>query len=794
MLKNYLKIALRNLRKNKTYSFINIAGLAIGIAGSLLILVYVANQLSYESMHKNRDNIVRVNVKFGSMTLAGAMPALGPAAADQIPEVKAAVRFRVDRSAKIKAGDKEFVERNFFFADSNVFKVFTFPLISGNKETALNNPESIVISQSLATKYFGNANPIGKTILYDDKYNFVVSAVMKNVPENTMLTCELIAPFDRAVEIQKLNIGWTSFGDTYTYLLLRNGSSLDGLSKDLNQLLIKSVNQTFASMLQFKILKLKDVYFMSDAMGELTPTGNITSVYLFLSISFLVLLIACLNYVNLSTARSIRRSKEVGLRKVMGAHRGRLIGQFFGESLMITLISVALSLLIFEIANPVLNNYFDVKLNINPLGTLDFYIILCGVILFVGLLAGVYPAIILSKYNPINSLKAANAPGSSSAALRKLLVAAQFAITIFLIACTAAIYKQINFMKNSDLGFNKDNVIIVDYPITKKEMQDNYQVIKQAFQSIPGVSDVSGAYTLPGINNKDEESFRLKGAPENDYKILQAIGVDYNFIPVLGLKIMEGRNFSKEFATDKEDAIILNETAVKKLGLKNPIGTEVFIPVGKGKEQEAKIIGVIKDFHVASFHQIIEPMFIYINPEYYYNIALRINPEYSASIISSLKKKWNEILPAAPFNYSFLSQTYDGIYESDAKEVTLFSIFSFLSIFIACLGLSGLVSYAVEVRTKEIGIRKVLGADLKSITVLLSKDFIKWTLLANVIALPLAYYAISKWLDDFAYKISIGISIFIISAVIVVMIALITVSIQAVKAAAANPVKSLRYE
>ena len=798
MFTNYLKIAFRNIFKNKVYSVINIAGLAIGIAGSLLILVYVAGQLSYESMHKNADNIVRVSVKFGTgdaaMTLAGAMPALGPAAAQQIPSVKSDVRFKVDHHAKIKVGNKEFTEHNFFFADSNVFNVFTFPLLEGDKETALNNPSSIVISKSLAKKYFGSENPIGSTLIYNDKYNFTVSGVMKDVPRNTMLRCEIIAPFSSALKILKPQLGWNSFGDTYTYLYLRNNTSIERLNKNLRKLLEKNTNEHFASMLKFVILPIKDIYFKSSAMGELAPTGNLTSIYLFTSIAFLVLLIACLNFINLSTARSLRRSKEVGLRKVLGAKRASLISQFFGESLLITLFSVIISIFIFELVHPLLNNYFNVNLNINPFSTFNFYLILLGIIVFVSLLAGIYPALFLSKFQPVDSLKSIKTPGSSSASLRKMLVVAQFAITIFLIIGTAAIYKQLNFMQNSDLGFNKKDVVILNYPISNAGMHDKYSVIKNVFESIPGVSDVTGAYTLPGINNKETESIRLKGQSENEQKIFQAIGVDYNFVSTLGLKIIRGRNFSKKFANDKDAAIILNETAVKDLGLKNPIGTEVFLPGGKNKERPAKVIGVINDFHVASFHKIIEPMFLYINPKYYYNIALKINPKYKSTIIASLKSEWSKILPNTQFDYSFLSQTYNNLYSSDAKSGRLFSIFSFLSILIACMGLFGLVSYSIEVRVKEIGIRKVLGANLSNITLLLSKDFIKWVLIANIIAWPLAYYAVKKWLEDFAYKTNPNLEIFILSGLAAFIIAVVTISIQSIKAANSNPVDSLRNE
>ncbi len=798
MFKNYIKIAFRNIIKNKVYSFINITGLAIGIAGSLLILVYVAGQLSYESMHENRDRIVRVSVQFGkddaSMTLAGAMPALGPAAAANIPDVKSAVRFRADQDAKIKIGDKIFTEHNFFFADSNVFNVFTFPLIEGNKETALNNPTSIVISKSTAEKYFGDVDAVGKTLTYNGKYNFIVSGVMMDVPENTMLKCDLIAPISRAFQIQKAELPWNSFGDTYTYLYLNKNMSLDDLSSKLHGLLQKNTNEAFASMIKFKVLPLKNIYFESNMMGELGPTGDITTVYLLSSIAFLVLLIACLNFINLSTARSIKRAKEVGLRKVLGADRRRLIAQFYGESLIVTLAAIIISVLIFELTNPMLNNYLGVKFSGSSFNSPYFFLILTGLLIFVSTFAGIYPAVFLSRFKPVDSLKSGKTPGSSSSLLRKILVVSQFAITIFLIIGTAAIYKQINFMRNSDLGFNKKDVVVLKYPVSKDGMKDKYTVLKDAFKSIPGITDVSGSYTLPGINSKETESVRLKGKPAKDFAMFQAVGVDYNFIPTLGLKLTKGRNFEEKYSTDKSDAIIMNQAAVKYLGLENPIGTEVMLPAGNGKERAAKIIGVIKDFHVTSFRKNIEPMFLYINPNYYYNIALKIDPKYKDTIISSLKQEWNKVLPGVQFDYSFLSQTYNSLYESDEKTGNLFSIFSFLSILIACMGLFGLVSYSIEVRTKEIGIRKVLGADVKSISTLMSKDFIKWTLIANIFAWPLAYLAVSKWLDGFAYKTSIGFSIFIAAAVIVLLIALITVSIQAIRAASANPVKAIRYE
>ena len=791
MFKNYLKIALRNFLRFKLYTFINITGLAIGIAVSLLVLVYVSEEMSYENMHEKRDNICRVSVSFGreesSMKLAGAMPALGPAAVEEIPEVLAAVRFRVDRSAKIKTGKREFTENNFFFADSNIFNVFTFPLVLGDKNV-LNDQSSIVISESMAKKYFGKENPIGKVLTYNGQNNFKVAGVIKDVPKNTFLRCDFIASYSNPVVANKITMPWNQWGEDYTYLYLKDNTSLSSLRDKIEKLLAKNTSEQFAAMLGFNILPLTDIYLKSDMMGELGQTGNLNTIYLFVPIALLVLIIASLNFINLSTARSLRRSREVGLRKVLGAKRENLFIQFWGESILLTLIAAVLSLLLFEIFNPVLYNYFDIDLGNSSFFNLNFYLILAGIILFVSLLAGVYPAVFLSKYKPVESLKGKINAGATGLNLRKILMIAQFAITIFLVVGTAVIYKQLNYMRNSDPGFNKENVLLIDYTVSDEDSKNNYFVLRDELKSVPGVKDVSGAYTLPGINNKEQQTIKLEDADENDQKIIQAVGVDYNFIPTLGLKLIEGRNFSEDFGTD-DNSIILNESAVKKLGLKNPIGTNVVIPSGT-----AKVVGVIKDFHIQSYHNLIEPLFLYINPDRFYTVALKFNQKQAGNIIASVKEKWQKILPGKKFEYSFLSDTYNSLYDSDEKNGTLFSIFSFLSILIACMGLFGLSTFMTEVRTKEIGIRKVLGADVKNILVLLSGEFIKSILISNIIALPIAYYAVTIWLEDFAYKITPGIDVFLIAGFGILFIVLATVSYQVIKVAVSNPVKSLRYE
>lgn len=799
MIENYLKIAFRNIRRNKLYSFINISGLGIGIAGSLLILVYVANQYSFESMQKNRKNIVRVSAILGSgsssMTLAGVMPALGPAAATEIPEVRAAVRFRVDHNAVISVGGRIFTESAFFFADSNVFHVFTFPLVSGNKTTPLDGPSSIVISQSVARKYFGDGDPIGRTLVYDKKYDFVITGVMKDVPANTMLRPELLAPYARAVEIQKIQNSWGSFGADYTYLYLRKGTSLSKLPDELDEFLIRNTSKAMGSLISFKVVPLSDIHFTPGIMGELGPTVSSSSVDLFSMIAILVLIVACLNFINLSTARSIQRSKEVGLRKVVGARKGSLVWQFFVESLIVTLLSVLIGFAIFELVAPSLYTLFNAESLLRSCLNAYSFAVFIAVVVFVAAVAGLYPAVFISRYAPVESLRGTTTPGSSGAVLRKALVIAQFAIAVFLLISTAVIFKQINFMRNSDLGFNKNGVVVVNLPESSSAVIDKYTVLKQSFNSIPGVHDVSGAGSLPAFSWYQVRDVHLKGRPETEYPMIQTIAVDYDYLETLRLKLLQGRNFSPRFPTDSGNACLLNQAAVEYLGLKSAIGAEISLPSGApGKSKLMKVIGVVKDFHVTSFQKKIGPLLLYMGPANFKYIALRINVSQSSRIISALKSAWEKILPGTSFDYSFLGQTYDNLYGSDAKTGGLVSIFSFLAVLIGGMGLFGLVSYSAERRTKEIGIRKVLGASISMIAVLLSKEFTKWVLVANVIAWPFAYYFMNKWLANFAYRTGLGIWVFVIPGVAALLVALVTVSSVGIRAATANPVESLRYE
>ncbi len=755
MIRNMLIIAWRNLFRQKLYSLINISGLALGMTASLLMFAFVINELSYESFHRHKDRIYRVGIQFGqgenSMKLAGAMPALAPALKQELPEVLQAVRFQWDTKAVLKYGEKEFREKGFFFADSTVFQVFTFPLMSGNAREALRAPFSLVLSESAARKYFGSEDPVGRVLEYNHQYEFRVTGVMKDVPANTHLRCEILASYSSLDEISKVEHPWNQFGRTYTYLYLQKNVSLPELQQKIYAVFQKHTNKAFAAMFKFHLQPIKDIYLTSNMMGEPGPHGNLTYVYLFSSLALLVLFIACLNFVNLTTARSFRRAKEIGIRKVLGAGRLQLIKQYLGESLLFASIALLFSLLLFEWLFPRLTEFLNTQLVINTFHNARFYLILAGILAFVSLIAGIYPALFLSRYSPVETLKTLFTPKSSSALLRKSLVIAQFAISIFLMAGTMVVYQQLHFMRDSDLGFKKDNVVLVSFPGVSQQMSQTYFTLRDEFSKIPQVISVSGAYTVPGMHNIEQQSIHTEDSPSDEAIMMRAIGVDYQYVQTLGLEIKQGRNFSEDFSTDEMNSVILNEKAVQTLGLKQPVGAELLLPEGKaGKTRRVKVIGVVKDFHVESLQKEIEPLFLYINPQRFYTVAVRVRPQSATTALRALERVWKTLMPDRPFQYTFLQDPYNSLYESEEKSGQMAAMFSFLAIYIACMGLLALASFSAEQRTKEIGIRKVLGATLSNLIALLSKDFVKLVLLANVLAWPVAWWAMNKWLQNFA--------------------------------------------
>lgn len=798
MFKNYIKIAFRNIYRTKLFSFINIIGLAIGMTGALMILMYIANELSYENFHKNRNQIFRVSVEFGDknnrMRFAGAMPALGPASVEEFPEVENAVRFERDEHTLLEYNEKKFHEQNLFFADPSVFEVFSFTILKGSQETALNDPFSLVITEGKAKKLFGREDPLGKMIIYNSKHPVKITGVMKNIPANTHLKCDFLMSFSSLKSLGRVpDRPWNVFGDTYTYLLVKENASIEDLKLKIHALLEKNTSKDFTEMITFDLLSLTDIHMKSKAIVDLAPRGNMTYVYVFFSVAVLVLLIACFNFMNLSTARSLRRMKEVGMRKVLGAKRLQIIKQFLGESLVITFLAVALALILFDLLYPVLNAFLENSLNIGQQNFKYLFGIVPLVVIIVGVLAGSYPAFFVSNYRPIQAITEGFSPKSARSGFRRILVIAQFAVAVILIIGTTVIFRQLDFMKNSDLGFKKENVVLINFRPRSPDFSGKYSVLLNEFQRQPQVVSVAGAYTVPGRFSKETKTIQRRTGSSVEMFSIQAISVGFDYIASMGMEIVEGRNFSRDIPSDEGYSMLLNQQAVKQFNLSDPIGEKFVVP-GPGGRREMTVAGVVKDFHVYSLKMKIEPLMLYISPDYFYNIVMRIRPDEIQNTLASLEKTWKRILPDAPFEYDFLENSYNRLYISEEKIGQLLTLFSGLAIFVACMGLFGLASYMAEQRYKEISIRKVLGADVSRIVFLLSKDFTKSVLIANLVAWPIAYFTVFKWLQNYAYRIDIGFWMFLAAGLVVLLLALFTVSYQAIKAARANPVDILRYE
>ncbi|MBD3375150.1 FtsX-like permease family protein [candidate division KSB1 bacterium] len=798
MFLNTLKLSVRNLLRWKGITLINGLGLSIGIAGSLVMLAFVLNEASYENFHQHKDRIVRVATDFGTlpnvMHLAGTMSALGPAAEQELPQVLESVRLVREQKTTLSLQDRSFQESQFFFSDPAVFNLFTFPLITGNPDQVLSTPFSVVISESMARKYFGKENPVGQSLILNDEHSLRITGIMQDVPRNTHLRPDFISSYSTFEKITTLEPSWQQFGTTHTYLFLSD-NDLIKLEHQLYDLLVHNTNENFANMISYKIQPLSDIYLHSNRFGELSASGNVLYIYLFSSLAVLILIISCLNFVNLTLARFIQRSREIGIRKTLGAMRSHIIRQLFTESMLVTFVALLFGILIFELFFSRLDNLLGVSLVIDPFRSIGFYFIVLGILLFSGLAAGLYPALSLSQLKPADSIKGDAPPSFTLSRLKKALVVSQFVISIFLVTGTLVIHHQLTFMKQSDLGFNKENVLLVSFPAGEPGLREKYEALKTELSSLSQVKSITGAYTVPGLRNYELQSImRPDQTSSEQHLMMRAIGVGYDYVVTLGLELVSGRDFSKDFGTDAEQSILVNQKAVRELNLPDPVGSELLIPGGKEKQRSVRIIGVVKDFHVQSLQKEIEPIFFYINPERFYTLAMRLSPNRTDHSLADIKQVWTRLLPNEPFEYSYLQDTYEALSLSEEKINQVITLFAGLAIFISCLGLYGLSTFTVAKRIKEMGIRKVLGASLSHLLVILSKDFVIWIALANLIAWPLAFYALQTWLNHFAYRIELTIWPFLLSGLAALVIALLTVCWQAIRAATANPVDSLRYE
>jgi len=796
MLKTYFKIAWRNIRKNKLYSFINILGLTIGITASVLIGIYIMHELSYDKFNANADRIALVTMEYGGNGEVNTAVTTGTKVGPQFKRSFAAVEDYVrtmKSSAVLKVGDKLFEENNFLYADPSLFNIFSFDLAEGNKATALSTSDKIVLSKSFARKYFGDEDALNKTIVIRDKI-YTVSAVMKDIPQNSQLR------FDCAVAFQNLGRQvaeeqwWTA--NYLTYLLLHNKEQLGGLQQQIVTFMqtpdVKSqARLDNGSYLTYHLEPLTKFHLYS----SFSPDGSITYVYMFGIVALLILVIACVNYTNLSTAQSAGRSAEVGMRKVMGASKKQLFWQFIGESLVLTIVATflayALSALLIPYFNQVTGKQFTTAALMQP----SILLMVISVMLLVSVLAGAYPALVLSGAIIIDVLKKGFNFSGGSSTFRRTLIVVQFAISVFLVTYTIIVLQQMKYIHNKDLGYDKEHVLIL--PVDIKMLRD-YASLKQAIQMQPNVESVSGGYDSPAYVNWGDGITSDEGAGKKGISIT-GLPVELDFTKTLGMKMVAGRDFQQnDFRlmdtsnnnVNYRNTYILNEAAVKALGWTpdQAIGKTI------SKGEPGPVVGVVKNFHFQSFHQNIGPLVMFLSNDMIRQFYIRIKPGNVASTISSLEQLWKQRVTHRPFEYHFLDEDYNNLYKAEQRTSLLFSIAAGLAIVLACLGLFGLAAFNTIKRTKEIGIRKVLGANLIDIAWLLSTDFIKLVAIGIVIALPVAWYVSNRWLQDFAFRIPVHIWVFFITALGSVLIALATVSYHSIKASLMNPVNSLKTE
>ncbi|MCF7793314.1 MAG: ABC transporter permease [Candidatus Cloacimonetes bacterium] len=803
MIYNFLKVALRNLLRNKSFSIINILGLAIGLTCFIFIALWIQDEFSFDKHNEDFERIYQAGIDFKLGELEGrgitTTAPLAPAMMNEIPEVESGARF-MSSSTKLVASQEVlsgFLEDNVYYADSTIFNVFTIPLLQGDPKDLLTRKKTVVITYSIAQKYFPTINPIGQNLTFDNNREYEVVGVVQDCPHNSHWKFDMLVSM---ISIQRAySEEWLS-DNLHTYFKLQPDADQQVVEKKINELFRRNAEPIFQQFVGVSISEwekqgnhyfyvttpLSRVYLYNEAMDSIGEVGDIRYVFLFAAIGFLILLVACINFMNLTTARSGVRAKEIGMRKVLGSNRRQLIQQFLFESLIISFIAMLIALITAQLLMPFFNELTDKELDLNFGGLYTFPIIIF-VTLFVGFLAGGYSAVSLSSYDILTILKGSLFKGKSKSWFRNALVLFQFSISILVIVCTIIVYSQMKFVNSKKLGFQKEQLIVVD---RAHILGDQLDVFKQEILKNPGIQFASKTYTVPGKGNDGSMYQKIDSPPEEMFHFRKVSG-DFDYLKTLGIKLKSGRYFSADIASDST-AIVLNETAVRMPGYEDPIGQVIVEPGSNIKHQ---IIGVVKDYHTLSLHLDI-PSLMMLHPSYYWKryLAVRILPQNTAASLSFIKQKWLEFSGNQPLEFFFMDSYFESLYNNEMRSGTFFIIFAALAIFIACLGLFGLAAFTAEQKTKEIGVRKVLGASIPSIVSILLKQFTKWVLLANIIAWPIAYYIMKSWLQNFAYRIDLNISYFILSGMITLMIAIITVSYLSINAATRNPVEALKYE
>ena len=803
MFKNYMKIAIRQFLRHKGYSIMNLANLSVGMAVFILVLLYVLYELSFDRYHKNADNIYRViwhqpgNYFRGSDFFDHTQGPLAPTLMNECPEVVSAARLQFVNNILVSYDNKSFLENDIAFADPEIFEIFYFKLTQGNIKDVFEHPNSVFLSEKTAEKYFGHEDPIGKniTISYRGSFNYTVMGIIKNVPKNSHFHPEFVIPFKTYISLRNADISrWFPSWFCYTYCLLKEGADTRQLEKKLAAILEKNnVKIVFEDIGRLLLQPLKNIHLYSHINGEISDNGDIKYIYIFLSAAFLVLIISCFNYMNLAASRSAGRSREVGIRKVVGSYRRQLFIQFVGESVFFTGIAFLISILLVIFLLPPFNAFIGRDISLNLVKNKHLLFILPGLILFVGLFAGIYPAVFVSSLKPASVLGGSSKWISKKKIFRNFLVSTQFVMSVILIIGSIVVRNQLNYIRNMDVGFEKEKVIVLN--LRDPDLRGNTESLKNEFLKNPNILSVSSSAYLPDrIDSFD--SYRRPGEQDKNYG-MEELGnlitfyegfIDQDFIDLYGIKLLEGRNFSKEFSEDDQESVIVNETAARMLSKNSPLGV-----IFGGGSKTRKVIGVVADFNFHSLHSPIKPLILRFGTSFSQYISVKIKGINIPETIIFMQIKMKSFTPY-PFEYRFFDEMFDETYRTEQQMGTLLGSFTLLAVFLACLGLFGLSAYSTVQRTKEIGIRKVLGAGVSDIIYLLFTEFTKWVLIANIAAWPIAYFIMNRWLQQFAFRIKPNIFLFLLTGVLVTLVSILTVSVRSLKAARANPVNSLRYE
>jgi putative ABC transport system permease protein len=784
MFRNYIKVALRHIKRRKVYSFITILGLTIGMACFILIGLWVKDELSFDRFHEKKDRIYRIlnRMQDGNADF-NITYALGPALKAEYPEVEEACRVCLWFGSHVKYQDKIYAENNIYLADPGFFKIFSFPFIKGNPETALSDRYSVVLAEQTAQKYFGDEDPIGKVLhVALMQGDFTVTGVIKNIPLNSHLRFDIIGRIEFLGEDRLAR--WEEWTGP-NYVLLRPDVSPADFEAKISGIYKKNLNPDTTYVPELQPLTRVHLY-------ELGRPGQSKKVAMFSVIAVIILLMACINFMNLATAQSSKRALEVGMRKVIGALRRQIIRQFLGEAVLIAFFALVLSLIVVEAVLPYFNQFTGKSLVLLSGANLPLVLTLLLVALGTGILAGSYPSLFLSAFQPVQVLKNQLSFKNKGGGIRKALIVVQFAVSVGLIVCTLLVSSQLRFIQRLDLGLDRNHVVgAYVYPVLNKQ----FEAFKNFLLTQPGIKDVTSAAQLP-FRVGENIQINWEGNPTDEMMSVDYTCVDFDFFKTFNMEILQGRSFSKEFPTDEKTACMISETAALRMGIANPIGLNIYMnhPAWPESFRTARVIGVVRDFHARSLHTAIRPFVFRMYKPWHQFAFIRVDGTKTQQALASIEEAYNTYSPGIPFEYIFLDEVFNLQYTSERQLGELFNGFSLLSVVIACLGLFGLASYATEQKTKEIGIRKVLGASIPGIVSMTVREFLKWILIANLLAWPVAYFVMSKWLQNFAYKVSIGPLIFLLSAGLTLIVAVLTVSYHSLKAALANPVNSLRYE